>query len=218
VECTPLKVEAGKGYIDSLFRQAGRRFGSTQPFLKALQLLVDLAFYAIEQLPHSRTLIRRQLTELAHFQGQKATLPTEVPVADLGQLFKICDSPEVFSEGIQERVGNLRHGHLQSLSGRLSQLLEALGIPESNVRQGLPVQFNAGNPQPVHQLAVRQLKLVSSSVNPDDPQPPKIPLLLATIPVGVGQRPHNLLFRSTVQLTLGTPVALCLLENLLATF
>lgn len=60
-----------------------------------------------------------------------------------------------------------------------------------NVGQSFTIQFNPGLFETVHELAVAQIILAGSGINPGNPQGAKVSLAVAAVAVGIYQRLHH---------------------------
>src|SRR5690606_35741252 len=106
-------------------------------------------------------------------------------------------------------------GSAQACPGPVNQHLEGLAVADRQIGQHLAVDLDARPLQATDEAAVRQPALPGRGVDPGDPQPAEIPLPLAPVPEGVGQRLEDLFIRRPEGLALATVVAPGELENLL---
>src|SRR3990172_8313099 len=75
----------------------------------------------------------------------------------------------------------------ESCLGGIGKGAESFRVVDSQIREDLPVDLDAGFLQPEDELAVREPVLARGGVHPGDPERPELPLLRAPIAVGVLQ-------------------------------
>jgi hypothetical protein len=100
-----------------------------------------------------------------------------------------------------------QHNRGSGALGYLGQLSKRRRIANREIRKKLPIDFYAGPLEASHELTVRKIMKPSGSIDPHNPQPPEITLLLATIAVGVSQTAFNVFFGGLVQLAPTTDAA-----------
>ena len=100
--------------------------------------------------------------------------------------------------------------------GRPSKIRKGLLVTHRYIRKHFPVQTDICPIETMDQSTVRKTVLASCGRDANNPKPAKLSLLLSPVPVGIGERLDDLLFGSLMQLALGAPVALGLLQNFLS--
>src|SRR5579884_118513 len=94
------------------------------------------------------------------------------------------------------------------------ELRKRLGIADSHLRQHLAIQGYAGFGQSLDEAAVLHALGAAGRADTYDPQAAKLALFVAAVPVSIVTGLHPLLVGRFVQVTLGTPVTLRLLQDL----
>jgi len=104
----------------------------------------------------------------------------------------------------------------QFLFGRLDQVAERLRRYDRQFRKYLSIQQDVGFFQAVDETAVCNPVVQSGRLDPDDPEPPEIPLSCSPVPVGILQRPFDRFFGGPVIVASRTPEPFCEFENFCA--
>jgi len=91
---------------------------------------------------------------------------------------------------------------------------ECLGRMNGDVRKDLAVERDIRLFQTVNETAVRHSVAFCCGFNPDDPQPPEIPLSSSSVPVRILKGSLHCFFGCAVIAAAGSPVAFGLFENL----
>jgi hypothetical protein len=102
----------------------------------------------------------------------------------------------------------------QVIAGDGRELLEALRILDRHVREHLAVEADAGQAQPVHELAVAQVRQSGRCIDAHDPDPAHHPLLHPPVAIGKGQGSGQRFLRLLKGLAAAAVVPLGLLEDL----
>src|SRR5688500_16943120 len=75
-----------------------------------------------------------------------------------------------------------------AVPGQSHQAGKRCAVGHRHLREHLPVDLNAGRLEASHQPAVGEAVLPRGSVDPNDPEPVEIPLLVAAIPILIVER------------------------------